>query len=304
MEPAGTGDVRADLDALVDLAWGDGGRHAMRAYLYDRLARLGAARYESRHAVAADDHVIAVLPSCEPDRRPLVLTARTDLSGVSALASVAAVLAAVPGLIACRLERAVLVALFDESPPPWPRAEASRGSRPSGHGAQAWFEDGLGHDVKAALVIGRLVPGPRVAEDDVLVIAGIETDARLPPLLTDAAPPGCRLVPTRHLADGLPFDGHRIPYLRVGAPALGPTRGRRVDVAAAVRLAAHAAHFVVTLATRLDDARLPGPYGGFDSTAFELEAAQRALGPVLDEWGGAPTGRDDLDRLTARIHEA
>ncbi len=306
MEPAGAGDVRADLDALVDLAWGDGGGHAVRAYLHDRLAHLGAARYTSRHASAAEDHVIVALPGREPDRRPLVLTARTDLSGVSALAGLAAVLAAVPDVIARGLERSVLVTLFDESPlPARPNVVGpARHGRPGGQGALGWFEDGLGHDVKAALVIGRLVPGHRVVGDDVLVVAGIETDARMPKVLHDVAHAGCRVVPTRHLADGLPFDGRRIPYLRVGAPALGPTRGRRVEIGAAARMAAHAARLAVSLATRLDGARLPGPYGSFDSTAFELEAAHRALGPVFAELGGPPACRDDLDRITARLHEA
>ncbi len=306
MEPAGTGDVRADLDALVDLAWGDGGTPALRAFLYDRLVQLGAARYASRHASAAADHVVVTLPGREPDRRPLVVSARTDLSGASALAGLASVLAAVPGVLACRLERAVLVALFDETAPAAGRGVAARhvGGATPGSGAHGWFEDGLGHDLKAALVVGSLIPGPRVADDDVLVIAGVETDARLPDLVRDAAHRGCRLVPTRHLEDGLPFDRHRIPYLRLGAPALGSARAARVDLGVAARLGAHAARLVVTLAARLDTARLPGPYGAFDSTAFELEATQRALGPVLARFGGAPADRADLDRLAERLHGA
>ncbi|MFN2323426.1 MAG: hypothetical protein ABR510_10775 [Trueperaceae bacterium] len=289
MEPDLTRVARAHLSALVDLAWGDGGASAVRAYLRKRLATAGAVPYGPRTRDRDDGPLVGLLPAIEPDRRPLVLTARTDLSGASALASVAAVLTAVPGLMAAGLERAVIVALCDEA---------------RDDGMAHWFDHVRRHDVKAALTVGRLVPGPSVDGDDVLEVAGVETDARLPQVLDAAPHPGVRPWPTRHVEDGLPFARHGVPYLRLGAPALGPARGARIDVTGGARLAARAAGWTVALARELDGARLPGPYAGYDSTSYEVDAATRSLGPVLAALGGPPTGRADLDRLAARLYEA
>lgn len=290
MEPDPSAAARADLDALVDLAWGDGGAAAVRAFLRKRFATDGCLPYAPRTRDRDDGPLVAWIPGREPDRRPLVLTARTDLSGASALAAVVAVLAAVPRLVAARSDRATIVALCDEARP--------------GGGFARWFDEGRRHDVKAGLVLGRLVPGVRVDGDDVLEVAGVETDARLPDLLDEVRPTGLRPWPTRHVVDGLPFAGHGVPYLRLGQPALGPTRGPRVDVAAAARLAARTGAWVAALAVALDGARLPGPYGGYDSTAYEVAATSRALGPALADLGGAPVGRDDLTRLADRLRQA
>jgi hypothetical protein len=289
MEPDPARVAGAHLGALVDLAWGDGGASAVRAYLRKRLATAGAVPYGPRARDRDDGPLVGLLPAREPDRRPLVLTARTDLSGVSALAGVAAVLTAVPELVAADLERAVIVTLCDES---------------RDDGMAHWFDRMRRHDVKAGLAIGRLVPGPQVEGDDVLEIAGVETDARLPQVLDAAPHPGLRPWPTRHVDDGLPFARHGVPYLRIGAPALGPVRGARIEVAGGARLAARAAAWAVALARALDGARLPGPYAGYDSTPYEVAAATRALGPALAALGGPPTGRADLDRLTARLAES
>lgn len=277
------------LNALVDLAWGDGGASAVRAYLRKRLAAAGAVPYGPRTRDRDDGPLVGLLLAREPDRRPLVLTARTDVSGASALAGVAAILTAVPGLVAAGLERAVIVTLCDES-----RED----------GMAHWFDHMRRHDVKAALTVGRLVPGPSVDGDDVLEVAGVETDARLPQVLDAAPHPGLRPLATRHVDDGLPFPRHDVPYLRLGAPVLGPVRGARIDAAGGARLAARAASWTVALARELDDARLPGPYAGYDSTPYEVAAATRSLGPMLATLGGRPTGRADLDRLATRLYDA
>ena len=111
-------------------------------------------------------------------------------------------------------------------------------------------------------------------------------------------------MPTRHVDDGLPFAGHGVPYLRVGAPAAG-TRARRPHRPAGRGPArGRAAAWTVALARELDGARLPGPYAGYDSTSYEIDATTRALGPMLATLGGPPTGRADLDRLATRLYEA
>jgi hypothetical protein len=276
----------AHLEALVELAWGDGGASAVRAYLRKRLAVAGVVPYTPRARDRDDGPLVGWLPGREPDRRPLVLTARKDLSGASALAGVAALLAAVPGLHAAALERAIVIALTDAT---------------LDGGLTYWFDHVRRHDVKAALTIGRLVPGLRVGDDDVLEIAGVETDARLPQVLDAAPHPGLRPWPTRHVVDGLPFADAGLPYLRIGAAALGPARGARIDRGDGARLAGRAAAWAVALGRGLDGARLPGPYGGYDSTPYEVAATTRALGPALDALGGPPAGRADLERLAAHL---
>jgi hypothetical protein len=135
---------------------------------------------------------------------------------------------------------------------------------------------------------------------DLLRVAGVDSDARMASVLEGTAPGGCRLLLSRHGADGLPFAEHAVPYLRVGA-AHDPLRGVARAVAAAdadlERLAHHAARLTTRLLVRLDGARLPGPYGGYDSTALELATASAALGDRFDAIGGPPQTSADVERL-------
>jgi hypothetical protein len=235
-----------------------------------------------------------------------VLLTRIDRLDAPSLAGLAATLAVPALLVDAGLDRDVIVVLADDGRSLG--AADGGASPPQRPGARSWFDRQRRHDVHAVVVVERLHPSPWATPGaDLLRVAGIDTDARMVAVTDDAAPPGCRLLLTRHGADGLPFAEHGIPYLRVGAThdALGSTprvEATAVDAAVAAsadleRLATHAARLAATLLGRLDGARLPGPYGGFDTTALELASVGAALGERFDDAGGAPRTSAEVERL-------
>jgi hypothetical protein len=247
--------------------------------------------------------------------RPLVLLARTDRLDPPSLAGLAAVLA-VPRLLAdANLDRDVIVVLADDGPAPAAAGGPTGPPPPQRPGARSWFDRQRRHDVHAVVVVERLPPSPWSAPGaDLLRVAGVDTDARMAPVLEGAGPAGCHLLLSRHGADGLPFAEHEVAYLRVGAAhdpwegAAGAAAATAAPAGAALdargetdleRLATHAARLTATLLVRLDGARLPGPYGGHDSTPLEIAAAEAVLGDRFDAIGGPPRTSADVERLLA-----
>ncbi len=119
-------------------------------------------------------------------------------------------------------------------------------------------------------------------------------------MLEGAAPSGWRLVFGRQVDDGLPFADHRTPFLQVGTPPRAAPDADP-DVVELEHLATHAAQLAATLLRRLDGARLPGPFAGYDSTDVEVAALGAALGARAEDFGGPARGRDELDRVLARL---
>jgi hypothetical protein len=233
--------------------------------------------------------------------RPLVLLARTDRLDPPSLAGLAAVLAAPSLLVDANLDRDVIVVLVDDGGASDAVPGRTGAPPPLRPGARSWFDRQRRHDVHAVVVVERLPPSPWATPGaDLLRVAGVDSDARMASVLEGAAPGGCRLLLSRHGADGLPFAEHAVPYLRVGAahdPPGGVARAVTAVDAGLERLANHAARLTATLLVRLDGARLPGPYGGYDSTALELAAASAALGDRFDAIGGPPRTSADVERL-------
>jgi hypothetical protein len=291
------------LAPWVALARGPEGADAVDREVRARLHDLPLRAYEPGAAEPPEgsDAWAVTLPGHAPSLPPLLLAARTDLHDPAGLAGLVATLA-VPALLAgAHLEHDVVVVVTGR----WRDGGASGangaagGDRATTTSALAgWFEHRRRHDVKAAVVVARLRPA-RLG--DLIHVAGVETDARLPTVLEGAAPPGRHLVLGRHGADGLPFAAHGTPYLRVGGPPGPATRPGGDGLADLERLAEHAARLVATLLLRLDAARLPGPYGGYDSTGAEIAALSAALGPRAGAFGGPPQGRADLDRILAHL---
>lgn len=312
----------AELDAFRELANGTSSRMDLRSHLIDRLDELPLLPY--LHADAAQGehpplNLVSVIRGRERDWRPLAIAVRYDLLNPSLLAGVVAALAASRQLAEARLDRDVILALFDDGVHAKdgalaPEHAEQEGRAPERPGAKAWFGAQLRHDLKAAVVIGRLSPTmPATADGErLLVVAGVETDARLPAVLEGAAPMGTRVVPTHHVPDGLPFAEHGVPYLRVGCRSVGPKAvslppddeaWSADSLAELAQRAVLAAALTVELLKRLDQARLPGPYRGYDSTEFELSAVSDALGSTLPTVGGRPAGREDLDRIAERLND-
>jgi hypothetical protein len=320
MPPTLTVDPRFALAPWLAVRDHASGPDALRTLLRERLAGLALRAYDA--AAGGGGNLVGRLPGRSPSLRPVVLLARTDLLDPSALAALAAAVA-VPSLLAgALLDRDVLVVLADDAPGPEDpgshrdgRARAAP-APPRRPGARAWFEHQRQHDVKAAVVVDPLHPARWTPPGgDLLRVHGIETDARMPGVVDGAAPQGCHLVLARHGDDALPFAAHALPYLAVGgairpagtgdAAAPPPARGAAAPTDAAAptradleRLTAHAARLAATLLARLDGARLPGPFHGYDSTPHELAAYGAALGEAL---GDPPRTREDLERRILQI---
>lgn len=310
----------AELGAFRELANGTSSRMDVRSHLIDRLEALPVVPYlraDPVHAAEGDHpplNLVTVVRGRERDWRPLAIGARYDLPNPSILAGVVAAMEACRQLAAARLDRDVILALFDDGVLSRDGVPSDEGApSPERPGAQAWFAGQLRHDLKAAVVLGRLSPTEPASADGerLLVLAGVETDARLPAVLEGAAPLGARLVPTPHVPDGLPFAQHGVPYLRIGCRAAGPKAvalppdheaWSHDSLAELAQRAKLAAALTVELLRRLDQARLPGPYRGYDSTEFELSAVSDALGSALTTVGGRPAGREDLERIAEQLN--
>jgi hypothetical protein len=325
MPPLLRADPSIDLAPWWALREPAGTAEAVGPFLRERLAFPEARPYSG--ARAGGGSLVVRLPGRSPSLRPMVLLARSDLLDPASLAGLAAAVA-VPSLLGHGgLERDVIVVVANDAPP-----DAAATARPAGRtaaarrpGAHDWFEHQRQHDVKVVVVLGRLRPARATpAGWDLLRVAGIETDARLPAVLAGAAAPACRLVLTRHGDDGLPFRAHGLPYLVVGdaAPAAAsdastpsttpdgpasaaPPVAAAADLADLERLAGHAARLVANLLIRLDGARLPGPFDGYDSLEHERAAYGAAHGAAYgatgDEPGAPPRDREELERRIAAI---
>jgi hypothetical protein len=284
-------ELRRDVDALTrhgDRASGGAGHAAARDHVARRLGEIGLPTYAGTGYLAPFGagrvNVLAAIHGADRHRRPVVLA--TNYDGVRGspgasenAASVALVLAAAPLLQAARLERGVVVALLDGVAPPRHRDAAT--------GASVLLSEQLRHDVKAAVVLDRLGnPGddPRRAADVVpaVLVTGAETDARMPDVIADATGNACACVPVHRrdredVAVSAPLVAARVPYLELhgghwsghGTPRDTPDRLDLPRLAGLVAL-------VAALVRRLDAVRLPGPFEGYDSSAFEAEARRRA----------------------------
>ncbi|CAN5668941.1 hypothetical protein BH23DEI1_BH23DEI1_21270 [soil metagenome] len=301
------GDLRSDVEELTrfgDRKPGSAGHAQARTYLARRLVRLGVPTY------AGEDHlvpfgpqlvnVLATIHGSDRHRRPVVLATNYDTSvggGESGdnAACIAVILAVVPRLQAA-LERGVIVALLDDAAP--------RRHRDTATGATVLLSDQRRHDLKAAVVLDRL--GRRraagsVPPDGTVFVTGCETDARMPSVLGGAERHDLRFAPVHRryrgeIALSAPFVDAGLPYLELFGPhdADGlDTREETLDFTHLARLVP----VVEALIRRLDVARLPGPFEGYDSAPFELEA----LAALTDERERPEAPRDARARVDDAI---
>jgi hypothetical protein len=299
--------ILADIDALTshpDRALHGPGHAAARSYLVDRLSDAGVVPYLGADLVAPFGgglaNVLGLVPGADRHRRPLVLAAHYDTAPGSPGASDSAAAVAVVLALAARLrgsafERGVVVALLDGAGHPRHVGEAT--------GALALLREQRRHDLKAALVLDRL--GHRNALG-ALLVTGVETDARLASLVDGATASAARVVPVhqryrRDVPASAPFRTAGVPYLELwGGHWSG--HGTPEDTADALDVPSlvTAATVAESLLVRLDQARLPGPYEGYDSAHFEASTLRHALASPADRAAGvgaALEGRDEVDRV-------
>jgi hypothetical protein len=252
------------------------GHAAARAYLARRLGDLELQSYTGDGYLArfgsSGANVLGAIHGADRHRRPVVLATNYDGARGSPAASenaaaVAVVLAVVPRLAAASLERGVVVALLDDTAGPRQRDGAT--------GATVLLSQQRRHDVKAAVVLDRLGHGTTDGGEVTLFVTGAETDARMPGILDAVARDGLRLVPVhrrdrRDVTVSAPFAAAGVPYLELcgghwSGHGTADDTADRVDVGLLVDLV----DVVEALVRQLDTVRLPGPFEGYDSSAFE-----------------------------------
>jgi hypothetical protein len=298
--------LERDLEALG--ACGDrrparAGHEAARTLLARRLREAGASPYVGDEFVAPYGsgyaNVLALVPGGDRHRRRLLLATRYDAATASCrdVAAIAVALAVVELLQRAGLERGVLVAFLDDGAPPRYRDTLT--------GASILLGEQLRHELKAAVVLDRLgtlgeaplVPGG-------VFVAGAESDARLPPLL-EAAARGVPLAPIhRRYRAGIPasapYRDASLPYLELFGPR--PARAalpQGADAATLVDLAG----FVTRLLAHLDEARLPGPFEGFESASFEARSLAAALAPHPEAASTPGTSRSHRQEVDAMVRQ-
>lgn len=267
-------------------------RRLVREVLADaRVVPYRADGFEARDA-SGIVNLLGVVPGRERHLRPIVLATHYDGPPGSAgagdnAAAVASILTLAPRLAAERLDRDVLVALFDGG---------DLSARPSlPHGAEVFLRSQLRHDVKAALFVDRI---GHVVPADVgppLLVIGVESEPRLGGVLASvASAQGCvapvarRRLGAAVVADA--FRAHETPYLWVTAGHASHHRGAddlpgRLNEATMCRTL----DIVHELLHAVAHTRLPDPYADHDIDDLERRAWQ--------PWNG--DGRTDgmLDAL-------
>jgi hypothetical protein len=280
------------------------GHEAARALLARRLREAGASPYAGDEFVvpygSGYANVLALVPGADRHRRRLLLATHYDASIASCrdVAAIAVALAVVALAHRANLERGVLVAFLDDSAAPRYRDTVT--------GTSILLDEQLRHELKAVVVLDRLgTLGEAPLAPGGVLVAGAESDARLPALL-EAAARGVPLAPIhRRYRAGVPasapFRDSALPYLELFGPR--PARAALPPGADAATLV-DLAEFVTRLLAHLDGARLPGPFEGFDSASFEARALATALVPrpeAAPTTGTTRSHREQVDALVRRL---
>lgn len=310
--------LRRDVETLATTAGrriGDPGHEAARNFLRGRLGELGLSPYAGTSFELPYDtahhgrrtNLVGLLPGRDPSLPPVLLGAHYDTCGVQPgaddnAAAVAAVLAAVPSLRAAKLQRAVVVALFDAEEPPLYLTDDM--------GSTRFYEQQRTGPIGAAIVldlVGHRVPVPGV--EDLLFALGAESGPDVAAAVrAAAAPTGVRVLPVPHhhapdLSDHAVFrrEGRQFLFLSCGH---GPDYHEVTDTADKVdweKLAAVSGY--VTALVRGLDGKLLGPAAPQDTTALEVERWKACWTPVglPPELSSAPLDRAQIDAMVRRI---
>ncbi len=320
-----------------------------REFITRRLQEIGVQPYAGsyEHRYKFDGHVMTniagVIYAHQPTGPPVLLGAHYD-SVIPApcaddnAAAVAVTLAAAEALLKYKLERDVIIAIFDAEEPPYYLSE--------GMGSVRFYEDHLaGRDVEGAIImdlVGHdvLVPDsyieglgwieeiakdlPRQNGHDIvfprlrsmLFMTGAESHAGLPGVVEHTrVPHGLRIVPTLNryigdMSDHAVLRKHEVPYLFLSC-GRWPYYHSEADTPEKLnyRKMARIAEYLVRLTRGLCSAGLPatGAAPSFDHTVdFEIQHLKRAAGaffPVMANYLGVKrlTTREDIDSLVRTL---
>jgi hypothetical protein len=310
----------------------DGHRHA-REYLAGRMREIGLVPYRgSSFGMAYRDaerkffNLVGVVP-CGDGRRPPVLIGAHYDSVIDApcaddnAAAVAIALAAAASLMGRKLDRDVVVALFDAEEPPYFHGESMGSTRfhreqmlPEGTHA-AVIMDLVGHDVRLPIAnVDELRPG--VA--DLIILTGAESHPELAGVVARQDFAGLVPIATLNrnigdMSDHHVFRTNGVPYLFLSCgrwehyhqPGDTPDR---LNYAKMARISALLVGLVAALASAplVRPPEAAGVPVVCDTAALELRLFREALGPFLPkllaklELEKLET-REDLDALAVAL---
>ena len=314
--------VEALYRDVIELATSDGrmvgtpGHDRAKAHLLRRMAEIRLEPYKGdsyelpyRRGGTVFANLVGRIPG-ESEPAPILLGAHYDTAGPYPGADANAAAVAILLSLATELRwlgspRPFIIALFDAEEPP-------NYLTPS-MGSTVFYEEQRSGDIHCALImdlVGHNVP--RAGLEDLLFITGIESDPAWPQVLWQAATvSGARVVASLNryagdVSDHLIFRVNRRPYLfltcgrwqQYHTPSDTPEK-LSFDKIMAVRAC------LLELAGRAAQARLEGPFKGYDSTPFECEIIRRALGPLATRLGlDENCNRQQVDRLAALFLDA
>lgn len=293
---------------------GTPGHERAKSYLLGRMREVGLMPYaEGSYALPYRQggvdftNLLGRIPGRDASLPPLLLGAHYDTCGPypgadDNAAAVAILLALVPPLRACGLERTIIIAFFDAEEPPYFLSAAM--------GSTVYYTAQRREAIHGAIVldlVGHDVPLPGL--EDLLFVTGMESDPGWPALVLQAAmAPGLRLLASLNryvgdLSDHHVFRLHERPYLFLTCgrwehyhqPSDTPEKLNYEKMAALASL-------LFDLARQAAATPLVGPFEGYDATPYECETIRRALGPAAPRFGfGSPCDRQAIDRLAQRV---
>lgn len=293
---------------------GSAGHARARKYLLDRMDKLKLepythAGFELPYTRGRMDftNLAGRIPGRDPTLPPLLLGAHYDTAGPypgadDNAAAVAILLALVPLLQECGLERSAIIALFDAEEPPYFHT-ASMGST-------VFYEQQRQEEIHSAIImdlVGHDVPVPGFG--NLMFITGMESDEGWARVVQQVAKtPDLKVIASLNRYVGDMSDHHifrlnRRPYLFLSCgrwkhyhqPTDTPEKLNYDKMASITAL-------LFTLMQEAASIPLDGPFEGYDSIPYECQTIRNALGlaaPLLGFMGRCD--RQAIDRFAQRI---
>lgn len=246
-------------------------------------------------------NLVGVIRGSDPDADPILVGAHYDTCGAQPgaddnAAAIAIAFRSVPILRERKLERDVIIAIYDSEEPPWFLSDQM--------GSKHFYNHQRTGEIHFSLVmdlVGHDVPLPGF--EDMLFITGMESDPALDSIVQHLRPEGIRFVPTLTSYIGDLSDYHSVrldrrPYLFLSCGhwehyhrASDTPDKLNYDKIGSIL------HLVVDVCVQAERNAMTGPFEGYDTLATEIEFMNRAFGPVLSQFGWALEKRSDVDQL-------
>lgn len=317
-EPSSPESLRADVEALAQPGGrpvGSAGHLAAKNFLLARMHSLGLVPYRDERLDLAFEiskqtftNLIGIIPGTGPTREPMLIGAHYDTCGAQPgaddnAAAVAIALGSVSALHERKLERDVIIAIYDSEEPPWFLSEQM--------GSTHFYHHQRTHQLHFSLVmdlVGHDVPISGF--EDMLFLTGMESDPCLETIVQELRPQGIRITPTltSYIGDLSDYHAARVarrPYLFLSC---GHWEHYHEVTDTPEKLNYHKIHSILKLVVETlvaaDQKSMAGPFEEYDTLATEIRFMEAAFGPLIAQLGMTLETRSDLDHLVKYLLNA